>query len=141
MDWICKGQWSKAQVAEVSREAGVLPGKEITLLGFDIVFVFCLILSVGQKLLQILGLDESSSLFPMYRLLQNSNGVKIYRIALDIGVRIAFLGISGYQDQDTLGASIGMSGFLSGMKLWGIIFLSSEQSDNISHLIRRRTHI
>ena len=34
-----------------------------------------------------------------------------------------------------------MSGFLSGMKLWGIIFLSSEQSDNISHLIRRRTHI
>ena len=64
-----------------------------------------------------------------------------YRIALDIGVRIAFLGISGYQDQDTLGASIGMSGFLSGMKLWGIIFLSSEQSDNISHLIRRRTHI
>ena len=38
LDWICKGQWPKAQVAEVSREAGVIPGWKITLLGFDIVF-------------------------------------------------------------------------------------------------------
>ena len=66
--------------------------------------------------------------------------VSRYRIALDIGVRIAFLRISGYQD--TLEASIRMSGFLSGMKLWGIIFLSNEQlSEYFSHLFRRRTHI
>ena len=63
-----------------------------------------------------------------------------YRIALDIKVQIAFLRISGYQD--TLEASLGMSGFLSGMKLWGIIFISSEQlSEYISHLFRKRTHI
>ena len=32
---------------------------------------------IGQKLLQIIGLHASSSLFPMSRLLQNSTGIKI----------------------------------------------------------------
>ena len=94
---------------------------------------------IGQKLLQIIGLHASSSLFPMSRLLQNSTGIKISYCS---GYRgsIAYLRISGYQD--TLEASIGMSGPLSGMKLWGIIFLSSEQlSEYISHLFRKRTHI
>ena len=125
-------------ILEVSWEAGVLPGKQIPFLGFDIVFIFNLILSVGQKLLQILGLDASSSLFPMFRLLQNSTGI-----------RISYC--SGYRGSNCSPQDIWMSGRPGSFhrNVWlfirheivGYHISSSEQLSNPFHTYLEEEHI
>ena len=139
LDWICKGQWPKAQVAEVSREAGVIPGWKITLLGFDIVFYLQLDFECWPKV--ITNIRSGCK----FKLVSNVQTIAKFEWCQDISY------CSGYRGSNCFPQDIWISGysrsFLRNVWLFirheivGYHISSSEQLSNPFHTYLEEEHI